>query len=170
MSGALVYKILEKIIFKLVTGKTVWQGRRRASTSHAPARHAHRPTSASAPHPAQGRPPSQAAPSPRACAPRLIRVLPGHVSSCPRRTGRARATDRRSDGSAPPYAHRSRPGTTTVSLTSAAVTPEPSRTYKYPAFPPLPPALSHRRAIHAAAVEMRPSLPSTVEQPPKLLP
>jgi hypothetical protein len=31
-----MYKIFEKIIFKLVTDKTVWPGRCRAATSHAP--------------------------------------------------------------------------------------------------------------------------------------
>jgi hypothetical protein len=74
---------------------------------------------------------------------------------CPRYTGRARATDRRSDGGAPPYERRSRPGTTEASSPSAAVTPETSRPYKYPTFsPPLaviatPPR--HPRRLRRAA-------------------
>jgi hypothetical protein len=66
---------------------------------------------------------------------------------------------------APPYARRSRPGTTAASSPSAAVTPEVSHSYKYPAFPATLPRHLRRRcraaplpAFHGRATAHVPSL------------
>jgi hypothetical protein len=93
---------------------------------------------------------------------------------CPRCTGRARATYRRSDGGAPSYTCRSRLGTTATSSSSAAISPEPSRCYKYPVFSPPPAGIAtpprhprHRRraaplpASHGRATTHVPSLDPT---------
>jgi hypothetical protein len=89
---------------------------------------------------------------------------------CPCRTSRARATDRRSVGGAPPYKHRSRPGTTAASPVALPSPRSRAAPINTPHSPLLRPALPRHRAICAAAVELRPSLLPTVEQPPMPLP
>jgi hypothetical protein len=127
---------LEKINFKLVTGKTIWARappRRDVACAGAPddlgVQAARRPRPPAVPGRAF---PTRPCPKAPWSPPRP------HATVCPRRTSRARAIDRRFDGGAPPYTCRSRPGTTATSSSSAAISPEPSRCYKYPVFSPPP--------------------------------
>jgi hypothetical protein len=162
--GTLLYKILEIINFKLVTGKTIW--------ARAPPRRdvARRPTSVSAPRAVQGRPLAEARSSPGA-AYRGRWNPPGARTpwTAPYRFGAHRGPPVRqwrpavgATVEAGYHGHISSP---------AVVTPEPSHPYKCCAFSP-PPAgiatpprhLRHRRraaplpAFHDRATAHAPSL------------
>jgi hypothetical protein len=144
-------------------------GRRRAATlrtltccAHAPAglgvRAARRPRS----------PAVRGSFFPMRRAPRPLESSQPRARHRPRHTGSVRTADRRSVGGAPPYSRRSRPGTTTTSPRLRCRHPGRAAPINVTRSPLLTPALPLHRTIRAAAVELRPLLP-TAEQPSRPL-
>jgi hypothetical protein len=146
--GALLYKILEFFNFEQRASNTLRLRRRRARVPAGLGVRAVR-----CPRPPTGR----GSLFPMRRAPRPLESSWPRARHGPRCTGSVRAVDRQSDGGAPPYARRSRPGTTTASPRSRCRHPGRAAPINVTSSPLLTPALLLHRAIRAAAVELRPS-------------
>jgi hypothetical protein len=95
--------------------------------------------------------------------PEAVGILSAHACHGPRRTGSVRSADRQFVGGAPPYAHRSRPGTTVASPRSCCRHPGRAALINVARSPLLTPVLPLHRA---AAVELCSLLRPTTGQPP----